>query len=316
MSNSVAILFLNTVNSNSPPFRKFIENLPTLNSDKCSVCSELSKLLSSMWYGRKSIESPMALISAMKNKGIQYEFGIEEDAHWFLQTLIQIMDEELVSELGVEYSIIDLFATNKISELICEHCKKTDTQLCEINTVNTLGLTSDDICTLEECIIAKNTSKIELIKCNLCDSLNVNATLNYSMSGISPPVLCYHFDRYKWTGQILRRATRSAAKAKVQTYVFYPEDFDISSFIKEDPKNDNKKQYKLTAVIVHDGLTPISGHYYAFCYIKGNWYKCDDKNIVEVPRETVFQSNPFMLFYSNLYTPPTTTTTSTTTTKM
>lgn len=56
--------------------------------------------------------------------------------------------------------------------------------------------------------------------------------------------------------------------------------------------------YKLNAVLVHQGATSNSGHYY--CYIKssnGLWYLMDDERVVQVSLSQVLDQQAYILFY-------------------
>jgi hypothetical protein len=103
-----------------------------------------------------------------------------------------------------------------------------------------------------------------------------------------PKVLCIHFNRYLWTGQVVRRATRSAAKAKISTAVLFPIDLDLSPYLPKKVKaKDVHPYYKLVAIIVHEGLTPASGHYYALCFNSTQGIYTFNCRVLMVSREMV-----------------------------
>lgn len=65
---------------------------------------------------------------------------------------------------------------------------------------------------------------------------------------------------------------------------------------------DEQHIYHLTGVVVHEGSSTMSGHYYAYVRRKTSrgttWFKADDDRVpVEVPIETVHQSEAYMLFF-------------------
>jgi hypothetical protein len=82
----------------------------------------MKDLLATMWSGQvyKDI-SPERLVTTMIKKGISYEVGTEEDASWFLQELIQTIDEELRAE-GSRESVTDMFESRRDTEVMCKSC--------------------------------------------------------------------------------------------------------------------------------------------------------------------------------------------------
>jgi ubiquitin carboxyl-terminal hydrolase 36/42 len=116
------------------------------------------------------------------------------------------------------------------------------------------------------------------------------------------PIAVFHFNRYRWTGKVLNRATRSGAKGKVNTKVNFPLKLAMSSLLHA-AKCSTSTRYQLKAVVVHDGLTPASGHYYAYAFndLDRCWYRFDDKQSPSKTDESkVLKANPFMLFYERM----------------
>jgi len=58
-------------------------------------------------------------------------------------------------------------------------------------------------------------------------------------------------------------------------------------------------EYNLYAVLVHNGYTTKSGHYYCFVRNSNNtWYCMNDSNVQQVGINTVLKQEAYMLFYS------------------
>ena len=57
-------------------------------------------------------------------------------------------------------------------------------------------------------------------------------------------------------------------------------------------------QYDLYGVIVHEGESPHSGHYYAYVKHKTEWLHLDDKNVRTATSEEVLNQQAYVLFYS------------------
>lgn len=92
------------------------------------------RLFHLMWSGQHELLSPISLISTLQTK-VNLEIGVEvnlpfisqvylykEDAHWFLQILLQILDEELLNTNLLVNGVSELFETRKRRELLCHKC--------------------------------------------------------------------------------------------------------------------------------------------------------------------------------------------------
>eukprot|EP00770_Monocercomonoides_exilis_P008562 MONOS_8520.1-p1 / transcript=MONOS_8520.1 / gene=MONOS_8520 / organism=Monocercomonoides_exilis_PA203 / gene_product=Ubiquitin carboxyl-terminal hydrolase 36 / transcript_product=Ubiquitin carboxyl-terminal hydrolase 36 / location=Mono_scaffold00323:52834-55595(+) / protein_length=754 / sequence_SO=supercontig / SO=protein_coding / is_pseudo=false len=74
---------------------------------------------------------------------------------------------------------------------------------------------------------------------------------------------------------------------------------DSSSSQTHLPASASSFQYNLFGVVVHDGPSTRSGHYYA--YVKApdnNWYEADDSRVRAVSASKVLHSEAYVLFYS------------------
>jgi uncharacterized UBP type Zn finger protein len=92
----------------------------------------MKNLLVHIWSGKQQIPfSPSSLLMAIQQKGMKYQFGNEEDAHWFLQILLQTMDEEISNELNIENSLLQLFETKKTRNFLCENCDRINNSFNE-----------------------------------------------------------------------------------------------------------------------------------------------------------------------------------------
>jgi len=296
--------------SNCLTFREFLFNKMNLPESVSGdfVSNQMMKLLKQMWSGKHELLSPSSLISALQLK-VDLEIGVEEDAHWFLQVLLQIMDEELLNIFLTNLTVSEIFETKRRREFFCKKCKQVSADSDSKNMINTLPLPNipqvnerkPPSCTLEDCLhLWSDDSKIGY--CTFCNNIEENSTNNRYVITQLPQILCLHFNRYCWTGKVINRATRSGAKAKINTRVGFPVKLDMFKYLgfQVDKNEKQYSLYSLAAVLVHDGLTPATGHYYAFCYnsVMDQWFKFDDdRKPVPVTESQVLRANPFMVFY-------------------
>jgi len=294
--------------SNCIRFRQYLENLKLpLSCPTEFVCFQISKLLRHMWSGEHELLSPSSLLSSIQHN-VKYEFGVEEDAHWFLQVLLQILDEEILTKLSIQQSISELFETKRCRQSTCNSCKEVTVGSQSRIMINTLPLPNADeeeedikqssICILEDCLLLASKDS-DIAACHKCFGYDFECFEQAIAITQLPQILCFHFNRYRWTGKVIQRATRSGAKGKNNTRVIFPLKLDMSPYLSL--KADREySQYYLASVVVHDGLTPATGHYYTLSYntVNGKWYKFDDdKKPAEVSESYVLKANPFMLFY-------------------
>ena len=82
---------------------------------------------------------------------------------------------------------------------------------------------------------------------------------------------------------------------KIKKHISYTSTLDFSKLVSE--KSEAQK-YNLISIIVHEGMSTNSGHY--FCYVKNSndlWYLMNDASVSQVSLANVLKQNPYMLFY-------------------
>lgn len=56
-------------------------------------------------------------------------------------------------------------------------------------------------------------------------------------------------------------------------------------------------RYRLHAVVVHNGVVPISGHYVAYVRHHEQWVKCNDQDTTLVLEDIVLDAEASLLIY-------------------
>ena len=78
---------------------------------------------------------------------------------------------------------------------------------------------------------------------------------------------------------------------KVKSFVRYPTELDLSSFVKD-------SRYELYSVLIHEGYSLNSGHYYSYVKTHENKWFCMNDSFVSSTNETnVLKQLPYILFY-------------------
>jgi ubiquitin carboxyl-terminal hydrolase 36/42 len=100
----------------------------------------------------------------------------------------------------------------------------------------------------------------------------------------APPVLVVQLKRFEF----------SLSGRKISKPVSFEETLDLGAAM-------SRRQpavYDLYGVLVHQGHSMHSGHYY--CFVKGaggEWHKCDDQRVHTTSLRSVLGQHPYMLFY-------------------
>lgn len=107
-------------------------------------------------------------------------------------------------------------------------------------------------------------------------------------SKIVPRVLIIHLKRFDNFGR------------KVKKYIQYGNDLNLN-FLKNNINSNEDVRYRLYAVLVHEGFSTFSGHYY--CYVKNSndvWYCMNDSDVRQVPEKSILNQTPYLLFYERV----------------
>ncbi|MEN2495961.1 MAG: Ubiquitin carboxyl-terminal hydrolase 42 [Marteilia pararefringens] len=167
-------------------------------------------------------------------------------------------------------------------------------------------------------------SPIQGYKCEKCN-LPSEAHKQYTLKRL-PQTLLIHLKRFSpsmkhsfnsYSSKNKKHNNKSSPKfVKNNSHLYFPELLDLSKFYDEDQTRSNEADcsglpeedyrshltcYRLEALIIHHGNSMNSGHY--VCKIRqddNKWYEFDDENVQECRKESVFNSNAYILFYKKI----------------
>jgi hypothetical protein len=87
---------------------------------------------------------------------------------------------------------------------------------------------------------------------------------------------------------------------KIKNFVQYEEYLDLSKF-KNNAKKSEVNKYRLCSVLVHQGNSSNSGHYYSYVRVTNDQWCCfNDHSVNIVEKSTVLNQSPYILFYEKI----------------
>ena len=89
---------------------------------------------------------------------------------------------------------------------------------------------------------------------------------------------------------------------KIKNFIEYDKEIDLNNFsLSSVNKNKEKTSYRLNSILIHEGSSIYSGHYY--CYVRvsdNNWYCFNDDSVRKVEESKVLKQTPYLLFYEKI----------------
>ncbi|KAI3890672.1 hypothetical protein MKX03_001946 [Papaver bracteatum] len=301
--NSVLQCFTHTV--------PLLQNLVTLDhpskcrrnpEDFCVICALHMQICNSLQSGGRAI-SPYSFVNNLGNISSSFHRYQQEDAHEFLQCLLDKidtgcceMDMQVSSALPQKNSFIESIFGGRLKSQLkccnCDHCSITFEPIID------LSLEIKDVDTLVDAL--KSFTKIEKMEDSdskfICDNCKKEVVLEKQFTlDQAPSVATLHLKRFKNDGNHVE---------KIDKDIKYPLELDLQPYTGLSEDLDGKLKYELYAVIVHSGVSYSSGHY--FCYIRsspGTWFLMDDSRVVIVREQDVLSQEAYILFYAKQGTP-------------
>lgn len=246
----------------------------------------------------ESVISPWKLVDNLSYFSSSFQRYQQEDAHEFLQCFLDrlesscsdSMSKEMISCEKNDNFVKQAFGGCLVSKLKCCNCGHvSDTYEPSID----LSLEIEDVTTLQAAL--ESFTKLEKIEdpetkftCENCKGeVSVEKQL---LLEETPSVAAFHLKRFKNDGSYVE---------KIEKFVEFPLELDLQPYTNNSQNSDVELKYELYAIVVHNGFSATSGHYY--CFIRSApdaWYKFDDSKVVRVQEDCVLLQDAYILFYA------------------
>lgn len=266
----------------------------------CVLCTLRDHIELSLASSGRAI-MPLKLVDNLNNISSSLQRYQQEDAHEFLQCLLDrldsfyLMNQDKGSHSPDDNLVKHVFGGYLISKLRCCNCGHiSDTYEPLID----LSLEIEDVDTLP-CALESFT-KVEKIEdpemkftCDNCkEEVSVEKQLLLDQV---PLVAAFHLKRFKTDGTYVE---------KIDKHVEFPLELDLLPYTKEREDDNVELKYELYAIVEHTGFSSTSGHY--FSYIRSSpdtWHRLDDSKVTSVPEDYVLHQEAYILFYARQGTP-------------
>ena len=183
-------------------------------------------------------------------------------------------------------SLFDGLLESAVTCLTCRKPSLTRDRYMDLS----LDIVSSNIQTLpdalEEFCATETLVGDNKVHCRHCQGKR-NATKGLRLA-TAPSILVIHLKRFAFDayGRLVR----------LSKLVDFDERLEIGDYMSRVNKA-RPPPYELVAVLVHQGRSCESGHYIAFTRHDGDWYKCNDSVVEQVPVETVLKQQAYILVY-------------------
>lgn len=266
---------------------------------ECAFCILERQISRSLTLEASVVDSPIKIQKCIAQLAENFRLGRQEDAHEFLRYVIDACHNTCSrstkkitgspscngGSIGPTSAMNEIFGGALLSQVKCLSCKgesnKTDEILdisLDIFQTNSL---KDAFGRFFQPEILDGNNKYD---CSKCKKLSVAKKQMFVFR--APNVLVIQFKRFEGT-----------YSGKINKNIEFEEVLSLSKFMCSTAK-DCQPEYSLIGSIVHSGLSPESGHYYA--YIKdpfGRWYCCNDSQVSLSSVQEVLSEKVYILFY-------------------
>ena len=262
-------------------------------SNSCMRCV-LKLHITRAFNNSGSAISPDDIVANLNSIDPRMRVGRQEDAHEFLRHLIEAVNKSCLNTLSSTPSntvISKIFSGSIHSQVECADCHGISHSY---EMFNDLGI---DIKILPS--IKKGLDK-------LVTPLTLNGDNAFECTTCQQKVaakktMSIHTEPRILTIQLKRFDFKNSSSHKINRFVTYPFQLDLQPYM---PSKKEPVLYSLFGVIVHDGTTCHSGHYYSLLKAKnGAWYLMNDSHVVPMSCDDVLKQNAYILFYAQLPKP-------------
>jgi len=285
------------------PFReKVLEYKAKNKRTKETLLTCLADLFYSIVTQKRKVGTiaPKKFIARLRKEKIEFDNYMQQDAHEFLNFLINHINEIIVGEQSQGPAVP--VGSNSRSKMINNHeGEKTHTWINDIfqgiltsetrclncETVTSkdedffdLSIDVDQNTSITSCL--RNFSSTETLcsdnkfKCDTCSSYQ-EAHKRMRVKRL-PTILALHLKRFKYVEQYNRHI-------KVSHRVVFP--LELRLFNTSDDAVNPDRMYDLVAVVIHCGSGPNRGHYISIVKSHGFWLIFDDDIVDKIDPSTI-----------------------------
>ncbi|RCH82926.1 Ubiquitin carboxyl-terminal hydrolase 36 [Rhizopus azygosporus] len=270
----------------------------------CALCA-MTEHVYKCFKTFKSL-TPLAAISLnyftsnLKRISSRLTLGRQEDAHEFFMFLLDAFQSsytpaksKLTPEQEENGLVHHIFGGKLQSQVTCDNCNAKSNSY---DRYLDLSVQLNDAESIEDAlksyiqtdVIGGDNPSENGYNCEQCKQ-KVKAYKQMTISEI-PNNLIIHLKRFEYD-------FHADSMVKLKQRIRYPTILNMAPYMSEE-KHVEKAIYRLYAVLVHQGSTCDSGHYYAYVRNSGgSWYLINDEEVCHVGVKEVMKQQAYMLFY-------------------
>ena len=247
--------------------------------EACVLC-ELETLTLQQGQPGKRALAPQGLVARMKQVARHFRPYAQQDAHEYLRFLQEALNKCLLhagdGEDEADTVLGRIFRGELQSSITCGNCghaSGTVDPFLDLSLDVKKGVHSVTAA-LQAYEQPESLAGDTPYHCGKCRKASPGATKQLHLHTL-PPVLTLHLKRF------------SSPYTKITRPITFSPELTV-----------NRTTYCLYAVLVHQGQSCASGHYYS--YVKaanGMWYEMDDSSVRQVSLNTVLAQPAYILFY-------------------
>lgn len=263
----------------------------------CMMC-ELQRHIRRALEKNGEIIRPQYILQKLKSIAAHMTWGRQEDAHEFLRYVMDSMVSSSLNgystakldRISHETTVVNqIFGGYHRSQILCLRCKeKSDTY--------------DHF--MDIMLDIKNAASLEravdnFVQPEVLDNENAYMCPNCKQKCPAKKKFTIHRAPNIATFQLKRFDYSRSMGGKITKCVTFPEKLDLRPFMSQ--RQGPPIMYQLYAVLVHQGVSCNSGHY--FCFVRNSnnlWYLMDDSKVRQVSLGVVLSQQAYLLFYTRI----------------